>query len=112
MRPHLEPGVAAGGDRQQLDRGRYDNAAAQEIALMKSRLAAIPFGAWPRRMNAEYAAGYCGERTVRDFERRVGKGYPRPRVAEGRRRLWLRDDLDAAIAPTEMGRVRSIAEDL
>jgi hypothetical protein len=50
-------------------------------------------------MAAELAAGYCGERTAEDFLKRVGKEYPQPRVAEGRRRLWLRDDLDKAIAP-------------
>lgn len=52
---------------------------------MSSRTAAIPFGAWPRRMSAEYAAGYCGEATVRSFLKRVGTEYPQPRVREGRR---------------------------
>ena len=33
--------------------------------------------------------------------KRVGAEYPLPRVSEGRRRLWLRDDLDAAILPPE-----------
>jgi hypothetical protein len=51
-------------------------------------------------MAVELAAGYCGERTAEDFLKRVGKEYPQPRVAEGRRRLWLRDDLDRAIAPS------------
>jgi hypothetical protein len=51
-------------------------------------------------MSAAMAAGYCGETSVEDFLKRVGKDYPLPRVAEGRRRLWLIDDLDAAIAPT------------
>ncbi len=61
-------------------------------------------------MQAALAAGYCGENTVEDFLRRVGKDYPLPRVAEGRRRLWLKDDLDAAIAP---GLVQNdLAEDL
>ena len=55
------------------------------------------------------AAGYCGESTIDDFLKRVGKDYPLPRVVEGRRRLWLRDDLDAAIAP---GTINDIAEDL
>jgi hypothetical protein len=49
-------------------------------------------------MSAEIAAGYCGELTVKAFLERVGKEYPRPRVKEGRRQLWLRDDLDRAIA--------------
>jgi hypothetical protein len=35
--------------------------------------------------------------------KRVGKEYPKPRVCEGRRKLWLRDDLDAAILPPEFG---------
>lgn len=65
-----------------------------------SKPSAIPAGSWPRRMVAELAAGYCGERTAEDFLKRVGKEYPQPRVAEGRRRLWLRDDLDRAIAPS------------
>ena len=59
----------------------------------------IPMGAWPRRMPEELAAGYVGERTVKSFLRRVGREYPRPRVKEGRRQLWLRDDLDRAIVP-------------
>ena len=64
-----------------------------------TRPAIIPAGSWPRRMSAEIAAGYCGELTVEAFLKRVGKEYPRPRVKEGRRQLWLRDDLDRAIAP-------------
>jgi hypothetical protein len=58
------------------------------------------------------AAGYCGETTVEAFLKRVGMEYPRPRVSEGRRRLWLRDDLDAAILPSELVPVTDIAEDL
>jgi hypothetical protein len=50
-------------------------------------------------MPAAIAAGYCGETTVEAFLKRVGKEYPQPRVKEGRRQLWLRDDLDRAIAP-------------
>jgi hypothetical protein len=30
--------------------------------------------------------------------KRVGQEYPHPRVNDGRRKLWLRDDLDQAIA--------------
>lgn len=63
------------------------------------RFAVIPAGSWPRRMPAAVAAGYCGEPTVEAFLKRVGTEYPRPRVKEGRRQLWLRDDLDRAIAP-------------
>src|SRR5206468_7234985 len=63
------------------------------------RSAIIPAGSWPRRMPAAIAAGYCGELAVEAFLRRVGTEYPRRRVKEGRRQLWLRDDLDRAIAP-------------
>jgi hypothetical protein len=76
------------------------------------RSAFIPLGSWPRRMCADLAAGYCGEPTVDAFLRRVGREYPLPRVNEGRRRLWLRDDLDAAILPPELTRVADVAEDL
>ncbi|WP_340672529.1 hypothetical protein [Bradyrhizobium ottawaense] len=64
-----------------------------------SKPAAIPSGSWPRRMAVEFAAGYCGEKNTEDFLKRVGKEYPLPRIEEGRRRLWLKDDLDKAIAP-------------
>jgi hypothetical protein len=76
-----------------------------------TRLAVIPSGSWPRRMSAELAAGYCGELTVEAFIARVGKEYPRPRVQEGRRQLWLRDDLDKAILPSDLAD-RDVAEDL
>ena len=69
-------------------------------------------GCWPRRMSAELAAAYCGEPTVDAFMKRVGKEYPQPRVNDGRRRLWLRDDLDRAILPPELVVARDIAEDL
>jgi hypothetical protein len=58
------------------------------------------------------AAGYCGEPTVEGFLKRVGSEYPQPRITEGRRRLWLRDDLDQAILPEELRRDRDVAEDL
>ena len=63
-------------------------------------------------MGADLAAGYCGEPTVDAFLKRVGREYPLPRVNEGRRRLWLRDDLDSAILPPERMRVADVAEDL
>jgi len=63
-------------------------------------------------MSAELAAGYCGETTVEAFIKRVGRDYPRPRVSEGRRRLWLRDDLDRAILPPDLGAVADVADDL
>jgi hypothetical protein len=71
----------------------------------------IPLGCWPRRMCAELAAAYCGESTVDAFLGRVGKEYPHPRVNEGRRRLWLRDDLDRAILPPDFAD-QDVAEDL
>ncbi len=74
------------------------------------RSAIIPAGSWPRRMPAQLAAGYCGEPTVEAFLKRVGTEYPQPRVCEGRRKLWLKDDLDRAIAPGFT--VGDIAEDL
>lgn len=76
---------------------------------MSRRPSTIPLGSWPRRMPAGLAAGYCGESCVDDFLKRVGRDYPQPRVSEGRRRLWLKDDLDAAIVPNTVG---DIAEDL
>jgi hypothetical protein len=72
----------------------------------------IPPGSWPRRMSAAVAAGYCGEDTVEAFMKRVGNEYPQPRVNDGRRKLWLRDDLDQAILPPELTAVRDLAEDL
>jgi hypothetical protein len=62
-----------------------------------ARSTRIPMGSWPRRMSAEYAAGYCGEPSVDAFLQRVGNEYPVPDVNEGRRRLWLRDNLDKAM---------------
>jgi hypothetical protein len=62
-----------------------------------TRPAVIPAGAWPRRMPADYAAGYCGEPSAEAFLKRVGSEYPQPKVNDGRRKLWLRDDLDRAI---------------
>ena len=63
------------------------------------RPAIIPAGSWPRRMPAAIAAGYCGERTAEAFLKRVGSEYPQPRIKDGGRKLWLRDDLDRAIVP-------------
>jgi hypothetical protein len=68
-------------------------------AFAMARPAIIPAGSWPRRMPAAIAAGYCGEPTVEAFLKRVGGEYPQPRIKDGRRKLWLRDDLDRAIAP-------------
>jgi hypothetical protein len=77
-----------------------------------SRPSIIPTGSWPRRMSAAVAAGYCGEESVEAFMKRVGTEYPRPRVNDGRRKLWLRDDLDQAILPPELTAVRDLVEDL
>jgi hypothetical protein len=77
-----------------------------------SRPVIYPLGCWPRRMCAELAAGYCGETSVEAFMKRVGDEYPQPRVNDGRRKLWLRDDLDQAILPEQLRRDRDVAEDL
>jgi hypothetical protein len=77
-----------------------------------TRFSLIPADSWPRRMCAELAAGYCGEPSVEAFMARVGADYPPPRVNEGRRQLWLRDDLDQAILPEDLRRDRDVAEDL
>jgi hypothetical protein len=63
-------------------------------------------------MGADLAAAYCGEQSVDAFLKRVGKEYPNPRVADGRRRLWLKDDLDTAILPVELAPDRDVAADL
>jgi len=44
--------------------------------------------------------------------KRVGREYPHPRVNDGRRKLLLRDDLDQAMLPPDLRRVRDVAEDL
>lgn len=80
--------------------------------MSRSRPSSVPLGAWPRRMAAAMAAGYCGEATVEAFLKRVGAEYPQPRVCEGKRRLWLKDDLDRAILPPELVVVTDIAADL
>ena len=77
-----------------------------------TRPAIIPSGSWPRRMAAELAAAYCGEKNVDAFLERVGTEYPQPRVKDGRRQLWLKEDLDGAILPPELKPVRDAAEDL
>lgn len=79
---------------------------------MTTRASIIPVGSWPRRMCVELAAAYCGEASVDAFMKRVGGEYPKPRVSEGRRRLWLKDDLDQAILPAELSRVADVADDL
>jgi hypothetical protein len=63
-------------------------------------------------MCAELAAAYCGEGSIKAFMDRVGREYPQPRVKDGRRQLWLRDDLDQAILPSDLTTPRDLAEDL
>jgi hypothetical protein len=63
-------------------------------------------------MTAEIAAVYCGEPCAIAFLKRVGMDHPKPRVNEGRRRLWLKEDLDQAIVPSDLGAARDVAEDL
>ena len=70
----------------------------------------ILVGCWPRRMTADLAATYCGEPNASAFLKHVGSEYPRPRVSEGRRQLWLRDDLDQAILPPDLAPPRDLAE--
>jgi hypothetical protein len=84
----------------------------ERVNIIMSRPAIIPAGCWPRRMGAGLAAGYVGEASIEAFLKRVGREYPHPRVSEGRRRLWLRDDLDSVILPPELARVVDVAEDL
>jgi hypothetical protein len=62
-------------------------------------------------MPAAYAAGYCGEPSVEAFTSRVGTEYPQPKVNDGRRKLWLRDDLDRAIGASAELDVADAAQD-
>jgi hypothetical protein len=63
-------------------------------------------------MSADIAAAYCGEASAKAFLKRVGVEYPRPRVSEGNRQLWLKDDIDQSILPPDMAAPRDLAEDL
>lgn len=74
---------------------------------------AFPPGAWPARMDAALSAAYCGEPSIEAFIKRVGKEYPLPDVAEGRRRLWLKEKLDKAIGNSDASQAeRDVALDL
>jgi hypothetical protein len=75
------------------------------------RPSVIPSGSWPRRMAADLAAAYVGEKTIEAFLSRVGSEYPWPCVKEGRRQLWLIEDLDEAVAQRKE-REYDLAEDL
>jgi hypothetical protein len=63
-------------------------------------------------MSAELSAIYVGEPTTNAFLKRVGAEYPPPRVIDGNRRLWLKDDLDKAILPAELAATDDVAGDL
>jgi hypothetical protein len=63
-------------------------------------------------MTADSAAIYVGEFNAKAFRKRVGTEYPRPCVKDGRRELWLKDHLDQAILPPDLGTPRDLAEDL
>jgi len=49
-------------------------------------------------MRAETAAAYVDEKSVQAFRRRIGAVYPPPVNVSGRGDVWLKDQLDAAIA--------------
>ena len=70
----------------------------------------IIVGCWPRRMSAELSAIYVGEPTTNAFLKRVGAEYPAPRIIDGSRRLWLKDDLDKAILPAEFAAADDLVE--
>lgn len=63
-----------------------------------TRPAFIPIGLWPPRMPVEIAAGYCGERSAESFLLEVRAGtYPEPVVDRGRKKIWLKTDLDQVV---------------
>lgn len=63
-----------------------------------SRAVAIPNGAWPLELTAEYAAGYCGEPSVDAFLKKVPHVYSAPVRAKGCLPKWHRLKLDRDIA--------------
>lgn len=76
--------------------------------------AVIPVGAWPARMPPELAAGYVGESSAEAFLARVGVEYPPPVVddgrGKGRRRLWLKKDLDRHLGIDQPDGASSVPE--
>jgi hypothetical protein len=54
-------------------------------------------------MRAETAAAYVDEKSVGSFRPRVGSIYPEPVNVPGRGNVWLKDQLDAAIADLKGG---------
>ena len=69
-----------------------------------------PAGSWPRRMPRNSLRPTAANAPSRTSQSVSGGRYPQPRVIEGRRRIWLRDDLDRVIAPDLVP--GDIAEDL
>lgn len=63
----------------------------------------IPDGSWPHWMDARTAAGFCGEKTVEAFRRRVGRLYPKPRRVKGRGDVWPKADLVQAMSDETNG---------
>jgi hypothetical protein len=90
------------------------NRSGSQHAFACRKLGPESYPFWPRRMNAEMAAAYCGEASARAFLARVGpnREFPLPRVREGRRVLWLKDDLDKVMDPRGDESERDIAGDL
>lgn len=97
-----------------LDFAANPSGRAEAFARRPPRLGPESYPFWPRRMNAAMAAAYCGEASARAFLARVGanREFPLPRVREGRRVLWLKDDLDKAMDPLGVESDRDIAGDL
>ena len=62
-------------------------------------------------MRAATAAGYCNERSVNAFRKRVGKIYPKPHYVPGRGLIWLREELDEKIDRLTNS-LKNTAEDL
>ena len=56
-----------------------------------------PPGSWPALMRAATAAAYVDEVSLASFLRGVGKIYPKPIVAPGKGKRWVREELDEAI---------------
>lgn len=70
----------------------------------------IPPGSWPFWMDARTAAGFCGEKSVRDFRRSVGKVYPKPWSITHKGEMWLRDELEQAMREAAGGPVSDAAD--
>ena len=53
---------------------------------------------WPSMMRAKTAARYCDETSTAAFRLRVGSVYPHPVTIPGRGKVWIKEELDQAIA--------------